>query len=532
MNRGAVTGFLVLAVLVGATAALREEDLTAIGLRLVAIQSAIDAESTYVPLPHLQTANSRLAFLDFWEANTFDAGGGYDYAGMDAQTSGLYDVPVDFSPQQYEPGSSIEPQWTNNYDLPGDYFSTPSNSQPQWSGEYDVPTDFNYYQGSAWDDPYNYDPGPSSMPQEVDVRNFYYDGGYASPLDFTGPSGAVFAPVDLDGYGTVVTPSGSGYPSIDPSGVGGKDPVQQNQIERSVIDHSRKNADGRAYAPAIYELTTYAPSIYEITSYPPNAYSRGGGAGYVYEPTWYERAFPVWGSVAVPLLPSQYRPGYGNDCFYNNHNAGTLSSIIGGLSVSDAGFSASLGLGFGNSGYPCYGNSYLGVAPTYFDAPERGGSSRVRPTCSISLADSSIEYGASAVISWSSDGATTASLNGVGNVPLSGTRTLANQTASRTIGITVTGPGGTGACYAALAVSTNQPPSCQISANPSMINRGETSNLAWVSTNATEAALSGVGTVPVQSGRVVSPSTDTTFTLRVRNAANLTATCSAQIDVR
>lgn len=432
MNRGAVVGFLVLAALVGGTASLQDQHLTAFGERLLAIQSEIDAHSTYQSLARLQTANARLAFLEL-----------DDYAGWDTPAYNY-----------------VEPQSSWDFDVPGnqEMYGPPApafQSFQQDSWNFDVPSDIQLYNPSD-PDGYGVLVAPNGQPYPI---------GWSDP----------------DNYGVVVAPSGTPYPDIDLSWGAATRGAYAPTVYETIT-----------YQPAVYEAITYAPAMYETISYTPTTYVIGGATG-AYEPAWYERAFPGWGTAAIALLPSQYRPDYGSDRYV----------------------------------------PYLSVQPTYYDRAEYDQSAaRNRPSCTISLADSSIDYGGTAVITWSSQYATSASLNGVGTVSLSGTRSLPNQTASRTIGVTVTGPGGTGACYAALSVNSQQPPSCQISINPTKIKKGETANLAWVSTNATEAALAGFGTVPVQSGRVVSPSADTTFTLSVKNAANRTATCSVKIDVQ
>ena len=74
-------------------------------------------------------------------------------------------------------------------------------------------------------------------------------------------------------------------------------------------------------------------------------------------------------------------------------------------------------------------------------------------------------------------------------------------------------------------------PTATLTAEPSSIQRGQSSTLRWAAENATEVALQpGIGTVPAQGTRSVSPAESTTYTLAVRGAGG-TADATARITV-
>lgn len=155
-----------------------------------------------------------------------------------------------------------------------------------------------------------------------------------------------------------------------------------------------------------------------------------------------------------------------------------------------------------------------------------------QPSCWISAQPTSVEFGKSSTLQWSSFNASRASLTDFGNVPLSGSRVVQNIRSDRTYQLSVSGQGGSGSCYTRISVRpASGNPSCVISAYPSTISVGQSSSLAWGSQNASTAHLSGVGTVSVQGGTYVSPQQTSAYTLTVFGSQGASDTCTAQIGV-
>lgn len=158
-----------------------------------------------------------------------------------------------------------------------------------------------------------------------------------------------------------------------------------------------------------------------------------------------------------------------------------------------------------------------------------------KPSCSISANPSSIQSGDSSNLFWSSTNATSASINkGIGSVPTHGSRGV-SPNVTKIYTLTVYGPGGTANCQTTITVQQPQPqpPSCTISANPSSVQYGGSSTLAWNSTNATSASINqGIGSVALNGSNVVSSLLNTrTYTMTVSGPGG-TANCQTTITVQ
>lgn len=83
--------------------------------------------------------------------------------------------------------------------------------------------------------------------------------------------------------------------------------------------------------------------------------------------------------------------------------------------------------------------------------------------------------------------------------------------------------------YAGEAVSL--PPSCNISANPRVISKGDTASIAWESRDADTAYLApSFGEVPLEGGIFIEPERSDVYTLYVSSALGQAA-CSTYITV-
>ena len=74
------------------------------------------------------------------------------------------------------------------------------------------------------------------------------------------------------------------------------------------------------------------------------------------------------------------------------------------------------------------------------------------------------------------------------------------------------------------------PPTATITANPTVIQLGQSSVLTWSTTNATSATISGIGAVSLSGSQAISPSTTTTYTLTASGSGG-TVTASATVTV-
>jgi hypothetical protein len=153
------------------------------------------------------------------------------------------------------------------------------------------------------------------------------------------------------------------------------------------------------------------------------------------------------------------------------------------------------------------------------------------PTVHISADPETIQEGASSTLSWTSDNATSCSIDqGIGTVPLSGSTTV-SPAETTTYTITATGPGGTSTDSVTVTVAPPPEPTVTISADPETIQEGASSTLSWTSDNATSCSIDqGIGTVPLSGSTTVSPAETTTYTITATGPGG-TATDSVTVTV-
>jgi hypothetical protein len=147
------------------------------------------------------------------------------------------------------------------------------------------------------------------------------------------------------------------------------------------------------------------------------------------------------------------------------------------------------------------------------------------PTVSISANPTSVIYGGSTTLAWSSTNATacTASNGWSGAKATSGTQALNNLTATTTYTLTCTGAGGSANQSVTVTVTAAPPPvpTVSISANPTSVTSGGSTTLAWSSTNATACTASnGWSGAEATSGTqaINNLTTTTTYTLTCTGA--------------
>jgi len=133
------------------------------------------------------------------------------------------------------------------------------------------------------------------------------------------------------------------------------------------------------------------------------------------------------------------------------------------------------------------------------------------PTIIISAYPEIINLGGSATLTWSSTNATSCVIEpDVGDVATTGSTTV-SPSETTTYTITATGPGGTAIASVTVAIAA---PTVEISADPEIINLGESATLSWSSTNATSCVIEpGIGSVDVSGSIAVSLTTPTTYTI-------------------
>lgn len=155
--------------------------------------------------------------------------------------------------------------------------------------------------------------------------------------------------------------------------------------------------------------------------------------------------------------------------------------------------------------------------------------------CTLSASASTINAGGVSTLSWTTQGATSVSINqGIGLVSFSGSRSV-TLSQSTTYTLTATAADGrTTTCVKTIAVNTPAPiPSCLITADSNPIALGSATTIRWSTTNAVSGSLNqGLGSATVPTGsRSVSPTAPTTYVLTVANADGVTRTCQVSLNV-
>jgi phospholipase C len=153
------------------------------------------------------------------------------------------------------------------------------------------------------------------------------------------------------------------------------------------------------------------------------------------------------------------------------------------------------------------------------------------PTAKLTAAPPTIMVGNSATLTWSTTNADTVTIdNGIGTVAASGSTTVSPMTTT-TYTLTATGSGGTVTATATVTVQ-ELTPTAKISASPTTIKAGETSELTWTTSNATTVSIDqGIGIVSPSGTTTVSPTNTTQYTLTATGTGG-TATAATTVTVQ
>ncbi|MCU1284521.1 MAG: pyrrolo-quinoline quinone [Acidobacteriales bacterium] len=131
------------------------------------------------------------------------------------------------------------------------------------------------------------------------------------------------------------------------------------------------------------------------------------------------------------------------------------------------------------------------------------------PLITITASPDTIASGDSSTITWTITGATSATMDGVGTIPLTGSQKV-SPTASTTYRITAVGAGGSTSKTTTVTVAAFG--DFTFTANPNNISPGQSATLAWSSTDATSVTIdNNVGTFGPTGSVSVSPKVTTSY---------------------
>jgi len=159
------------------------------------------------------------------------------------------------------------------------------------------------------------------------------------------------------------------------------------------------------------------------------------------------------------------------------------------------------------------------------------------PSCTLIANPTTVQRGGSSTLTWTTDNATSASINqGIGSVPLDGSRTVTNLTDTTTYTLTARNSAGDVVrCH--VTITVQQPPNhpaCTLTANPTTVQQGGSSTLTWTTDNAVSVSISpNIGSVALDgSHSVTNIATTTTYTLTAVGSNGQTVTCNVTIIVQ
>lgn len=143
-----------------------------------------------------------------------------------------------------------------------------------------------------------------------------------------------------------------------------------------------------------------------------------------------------------------------------------------------------------------------------------------------------INLGQSSLLVWQTANANSVTLSGVGDVPVSGNRSV-SPTQTTTYTLTASNGSETVTATATVVVNTPQPTIANCTATPSNINAGESSTISFTTQNATSVTVSPpAGNVSLSGSFVVSPTANTTYVITASGPAGTASqSCSVTVTV-
>lgn len=145
-----------------------------------------------------------------------------------------------------------------------------------------------------------------------------------------------------------------------------------------------------------------------------------------------------------------------------------------------------------------------------------------RPKVTISASPASIVVGGSSTLTWTSTGATSASINNkIGAVPVNGSVVVKP---AKTTKYTITVKNGSGSATANATVTvTMAPPAATFTSVPAAIAPGGSATLSWTTTGATSVSINqGIGIVALNGSRTVTPGQSIIYTLTAKGTGGTT----------
>jgi hypothetical protein len=314
----------------------------------------------------------------------------------------------------------------------------------------------------------------------------------------------------------------NGAPQIDTSIKGGS--VKDGQpLYSTGLDANAHVAD--YYAPR-QQYDAHVADYYASQNRGTPLYTEERGEPlYTYEGT--ERGTPLYSYDYAAARSSQYE---WYDAWRPSYFVPAVSSALGYSYApqQQASRGVSWGFGSGNTQSQTQGYASGYSTPQYVNP---AAPNTPQPNCAVQVIPSTIKKGDSITIVWSSQFAETAAITGLGQVEVSGSKSVPNVTKDTQIKMEVRGKGGTSFCYADYEIRDDATLSCSIAASPTSLDYGQSTQLSWSSVGAVSATLLGTAISPQGTIRAT-PAATKTYTMSVVGAGGQKAECTTTVSVR
>lgn len=158
-------------------------------------------------------------------------------------------------------------------------------------------------------------------------------------------------------------------------------------------------------------------------------------------------------------------------------------------------------------------------------------------SCDIKASANTVTTGGSVTISWTTSGFANVTVNGVSMPNPNGSQTFTNIQNNTTYTLVATTADGKSNCTSTVVVGCVPPvipaPTCTLTPVSTTITSGQSVDLAWTTTNAASASLSGVGAVALSGSRNTGPLTSSqNYTLTVVGTNGQTVTCNSAVTIK
>ncbi|MCX6754171.1 MAG: hypothetical protein NTV03_03915, partial [Candidatus Nomurabacteria bacterium] len=234
------------------------------------------------------------------------------------------------------------------------------------------------------------------------------------------------------------------------------------------------------------------------------------------------------GSVTANLSSAQTIT-FNNVKWYTNNTSETLTALPNGQSGSEI-LSGGLNLGSIAPGWATQGSLVVSFHVSNTTPPVEN--------CTISNFNSNpstIDKGSASVLSWNTTNCNSVSISpGIGSVNVSGSQ-FVYPTSTTTYTLTAYGSNNV-AQSKTTVVTVNQPvDNCAISsftANPTIIDKGDSSSLSWVTTNCTSATISNLNySIPTSGNQSIWPTVTTNYILTAYGFSGVAQTKTVTVNV-